>query len=256
MPEVSLPFTFNWTHEIEAFFEKNRIYLAHVMRFAGIYEPGTKITISSRVKVESYATMFINRFVSTGCHTYTASLLPHDVVLGRYCSIGQSLAIMGLEHPTDRFSTSPLTYSPRFADIAKKDFGREFPQVPFRAHAATPKFGHDVWVGENVRLKTGITIGNGAIIAAGAIVTKDVPPYAIVGGVPAKLIRMRFSTETIERMERLCWWDYPFFDLPGKDTWSSPEQFLDELERMIETGSIQKADIKTFDLCAEIAALI
>ncbi len=69
------------------------------------------------------------------------------------------------------------------------------------------KIGNDVWIGANVLILDGVTIGNGAIIAAGAVVTKDVPPYAVVGGVPAKIIKYRFNKEEIDFLEQLKWWE-------------------------------------------------
>ena len=69
--------------------------------------------------------------------------------------------------------------------------------------------GNDVWIGYEAILLAGVTIGDGAVIGTRALVTKDVPPYTIVGGVPAKPIRKRFTPETIHRLERLRWWDWP-----------------------------------------------
>ena len=70
--------------------------------------------------------------------------------------------------------------------------------------------GHDVWIGHGVIVLPGVTVGNGAVRAAGAVVTKDVAPYTIVGGVPAKPIRARFSQAVVERLQRIAWWDWPF----------------------------------------------
>ena len=69
------------------------------------------------------------------------------------------------------------------------------------------EIGNDVWIGERVMVMGGVKIGNGAVVGAGAIVTKDVPPYAIVAGVPAKVIRYRFSAEVIDELERIEWWN-------------------------------------------------
>jgi carbonic anhydrase/acetyltransferase-like protein (isoleucine patch superfamily) len=86
--------------------------------------------------------------------------------------------------------------------------------------------GNDVWVGTRAIILSGVTIGDGAIVAAGSVVTKDVPPYAIVAGNPARLIRYRFSDETIAAMCRIRWWDWPLevieqekaaFDLPAEE---------------------------------------
>jgi virginiamycin A acetyltransferase len=69
--------------------------------------------------------------------------------------------------------------------------------------------GHDVWIGVGAMILSGVKIGNGAIVAAGAVVTKDVPPYSIVGGVPAKVIRMRLSDSQIAALEKIQWWSWP-----------------------------------------------
>lgn len=69
--------------------------------------------------------------------------------------------------------------------------------------------GNDVWIGYEAVILSGVTIGDGAVIGARAVVTKDVPPYTIVGGVPAKTIRKRFPQETIDRLEKLQWWNWP-----------------------------------------------
>ncbi|WP_299485003.1 CatB-related O-acetyltransferase [uncultured Allomuricauda sp.] len=70
------------------------------------------------------------------------------------------------------------------------------------------KIGNDVWIGRDAKIMDGVTVGDGSVIATGSIVTKDVPPYAIVGGVPAKVIKYRFDEETIEKLLKLKWWDF------------------------------------------------
>ena len=81
-----------------------------------------------------------------------------------------------------------------------------------RKHLSVAKpvtIGNDVWIGGNVTILPGVTIGNNVIVAAGAVVTKDVPPYTIVGGLPARTIRRRYDEETAARLEKLRWWDWP-----------------------------------------------
>ena len=120
--------------------------------------------------------------------------------VGKYCSIGYLCQLGMHEHPVRFISTSPLFYGEcnLFGDPAYWD---DFP--------APPLIGHDVWVGSHASILQGVTVGDGAVIAGGAVVTKDVPPYAVVAGVPARVIRQRFSDEEVEYLRQLRWWDLP-----------------------------------------------
>ena len=125
--------------------------------------------------------------------------------MGKFCSIGPNVMIAPGKHPTNTIvSTHPAIYSnPSYClkNFSDKDYHNPFRKV---------KIGHDVWIAANVVIADGTNIGNGSIIAANSIVTKDVEPYSIVGGVPAKLIRKRFSPDQINFLNKIKWWDKDF----------------------------------------------
>ena len=123
--------------------------------------------------------------------------------IGAYTSIGSGVRIGLYQHPTRGYiSTFPGFHFPWKAT--------SYLDKPVRCevHPRTV-VGSDVWIGDNALVLSGVEIGDGAIVGAGAVVTKSVPPYAIVGGVPARLIRYRFSKEQIEKLIELKWWNWP-----------------------------------------------
>ena len=117
------------------------------------------------------------------------------IKLGRYCSIASGVRFLGANHPIDHFSTSAIFYN--------KSLGYDVKDV--KRHDLIIE--DDVWIGLNVCITCGCKrIGRGAIIGAGSVVTKDVEPYTIVGGVPAKVIRKRFDDDRIAQLEASKWW--------------------------------------------------
>lgn len=130
--------------------------------------------------------------------------------IGRFCSIASKVEMITGTHPTKDFvSTHPSFFS--LNPPSGESFVNECRFDEFRTTSSglSLEIGSDVWIGHNVKILEGVTIGHGAIIAAGSVVTKDVPPYAIVGGVPAKIIRNRFDDEDIIALLRIKWWDFP-----------------------------------------------
>ena len=123
------------------------------------------------------------------------------LIIGNYCSIGSGAVFMmagNQGHRTDWVSTFPFYYQ---ANIFKDS------KNPYKKSGNTI-VGHDVWIGSEAMIMAGVTIGSGAVIASRAVVTKDIEPYAVVGGNPAEVIRYRFSDEEIEKLLILKWWDW------------------------------------------------
>ncbi len=192
---MTYPFTFEWMPEVEAFFRRNRIFLAHPFKIKGIYRNGEKVTMAAPAIVEPYAAMAgRNSFMSSGAFTYLHSNFGGKAVFGRYCSIAPRSRVMGNEHPLDRISTHPFACREYYSARMLRDFGKgpDFPGYE-GTHRGQVVVENDVWIGNAVLIRPGVRIGNGAVVAAGAVVVKDVPDFAIVGGNPARLIRSRFD---------------------------------------------------------------
>ncbi len=123
------------------------------------------------------------------------------LVIGKFCAIAaETRFIMTGDHKLDAISTYPF---PIFGNGWEEAF--DIYDLPVKGDIIV---GNDVWFGYDSLIKNGVTIGNGAIIATRAVVVKDVPPYAIVAGNPAKVVKMRFDDKTIERLQHISWWDW------------------------------------------------
>jgi len=157
------------------------------------------------VQIGTYNTFYSNISISNsliGDFVYVGNGTKiRNATIGKFCSIGPDVKIgLGI-HPTHYISTFPAFFSTRRQcqiTFAEKSYFEETGYV---------RVGNDVWIGCNAIIMDNVTIGDGAIIGAGSIVTKDVEAYAIVGGVPARLIRKRFTYEEIEKLLNLKWWD-------------------------------------------------
>lgn len=154
----------------------------HLGASCAIYE---NCEIGHGVRIGSYS--YVNRgsIVASG-------------TIGQFCSIGYDCQIGMPEHPMDRISSSPFTYG-RNNIFGLPSQWDDFP--------SPPAIGNDVWIGSHAIILQGVAVGDGAVIAAGAVVSKDVAPYSIVGGVPARVIRQRFAPNVIEKLVALRWWE-------------------------------------------------
>nr|WP_315590658.1 CatB-related O-acetyltransferase [Sphingomonas psychrotolerans] len=175
------------------------------------------------------------------------TLMRHIWMIGRFCSIAYNVMTGVEEHPTDFLSPSPIfqgafawrqmeAFRERNRDVlrvssekwwSRRDNG--FPKI---------RIGSDVWIGEGALIRRGVTIGDGAVVAARSVVTRDVPPYAIVGGSPARIIRYRFEPPVVEALLALQWWQYGVSALDGVDM-SNIHQAIDRIDRNIASGHAQ-----------------
>ena len=148
--------------------------------------------------------------VEIGRYSYgpilTLGVLPRGTRVGAYCSVGTDLIVRRRDHPVDRPALHTFFYKASLGFVAKDTI----PAI--RDNPLT--IGNDVWIGDRVTILSGCRqIGNGAVIAAGAVVTRDVPPYAVVAGVPARVLRLRLDPATIARLEASRWWERSIEDL-------------------------------------------
>ncbi|TQO60651.1 CatB-related O-acetyltransferase [Vibrio cholerae] len=192
------------------------------------FKKAYKIAEPLAIEPHTHFSISRNHLWQMGAFSYSHSALPVDSIVGRYCSISGGLKIIGTEHPLHTFTTSPLTYEYDFLGGERQPFALK----PLKT-AERLVIGNDVWIGQNVSLKAGIKIADGAVIAANAVVTKDVPPYAVVGGIPAKVIKYRFSESEICQLLELKWWNYNYKDFVGMDLNFSGVQLCDYFEKHI-----------------------
>lgn len=187
-------------------------YGARVARCAvGGYLSVGRNSVLADCKVEGYVRVDHDSYFAESEIGYCSYVGPYSYIrrtrIGRFCSIGPyALAGVGT-HPTSFVSTSPVFYASREQcgiSFAARDLFRETSVIDI---------GHDVWIGARAFVRDGVHIGTGAVVGAGAVVVSDIDPYAVVVGVPARVLRYRFSKEDVEKLLRLAWWTWPKSDL-------------------------------------------
>lgn len=179
-------------------------------RIAGTAGVASSAQLEEPVDIADHVTVYGNTSIGKFTYINVGSVIFSNVSIGRFCSVGRNVEVGLARHPVSYLSTHPF-------QIAKSLFQRlpeysKIKTIPWKFHEKTT-IGNDVWIGAKACINSGVTIGDGCIIAAGAVVTTDVPPYSIFGGVPAKKIGGRFPEDIVDRLLVSKWWDRPLADL-------------------------------------------
>ncbi len=174
-------------------------------------------------KVEAGSEVINSKFDKHSFCGYNCTLVNVDI--GSFCSISNNVVMGGGMHPMDWVSTSPVFYHGR--DSVKKKYAEFKRKEPSRIIV-----GNDVWIGQSVLVKQGVKIGTGSVIGMGSVVTKDVEPYSIVAGNPARLLRMRFEKEIVEELLSSKWWEMPDAELEKAAKYiQDPKLFLEQIRK-------------------------
>lgn len=193
-----------------------------LIKFLSLFLPSSKMRKAFRHKCmpEFFEDRNENRYnknreiYNIGEHSYIGrgSYIANvkETRIGKYTSIANDVLIGLSQHPTNILTTHPFAYCKQDPNLYG-DLKTPKEKLVDNSQKSMPPviIENDVWIGFRAMIMDGVKVGSGAVVAAGAVVTKDVPPYAIVGGVPAKVIRYRFDEKIINELLELKWWDYP-----------------------------------------------
>ena len=155
---------------------------------------GLNVSLAENVDIRKACSIGDYSYISRGTICFDGT------EIGKYCSIGYYVQIGLPEHPISFISTSPYIY--------RNEQIKKYCNWPDDDIIAPVKIGNDVWIGSNSMILQGVTIGDGAVIAAGAVVNKDVEPFTVVGGVPARKIKNRFTSSEGAEIINSDWWDH------------------------------------------------
>ncbi|WP_429090579.1 CatB-related O-acetyltransferase [Aeromonas rivipollensis] len=185
-----------------------RASLTYVSRKSNFY----RASLSSNIDIKEYTDVSFSE-VGFGSYLGRNCSIRYSFI-GKFCSIGDNVVVVSNNHPVKKYvSTHPAFHRPNHPLMKKLMMDFECDEIyPEFEKVYLERFrtfvGNDVWIGSNVTIIEGVSIGDGAVIACGSVVTRDVEPYSIVGGAPAKLIKFRFNAEEIEALLHSRWWDW------------------------------------------------
>ncbi|RMH51324.1 MAG: antibiotic acetyltransferase [Zetaproteobacteria bacterium] len=176
----------------------------------------------------------LRKYFNIGLYSFVA-----DTSVGRYCTFSSRCSIGAFHHPTDWLSIHEFQYRD-----TSEDWGETIHPTHtnlLRTPGPHTTIGNDVWIGDNAVVLRGVTIGDGAIVGAASVVTRDVPPYAIVVGNPARVLRMRFPPEIVERLLELQWWRLDIGEMRGID-FGDVEQAIARLQQIMASREAAASD--------------
>lgn len=182
--------------------------------------------------------------------------IAYRATIGRFSQIAESVVLGPSEQPVDWFSCHPFAFTRRDEQpnlYEFSEFERLAPDGTETAHYTSTVrqetfVGHDVWIGANAVVLRGVRIGDGAIVSPGSVVTQDVPPYAIVAGTPARMVRMRFDDDVVGRLLKLQWWLYDLAPYKHHVDFSRVERTLAYFEEMTALGLVETLQPETYRL--------
>ncbi|WP_157982134.1 CatB-related O-acetyltransferase [Oceanicella sp. SM1341] len=200
--------------------------------------PGAQLISERGITVEAFSRHPRGILMQMGSFSYASMNSPSiaRMQLGRYCSVAVQVNVMDGHHPYDQVTTSPYHYGKYFkSDDIPEEYQHRGKTEPFNTSYGPVRVGNDVWIGAHSTIKAGVTIGDGAVVAGGSNVVKDVPAYAIVAGNPARVLRLRFADEICERLVASQWWRICPTQLRDLDM-SDPERFVGSVEDLRASG--------------------
>lgn len=197
------------------------LWYKFMTKIKGVAIADSNVSQDAKIEADSvFVESKINRFSYCGYGCYIV-----NTEIGSFCSISDNVSIGGGTHPLNWVSTSPAFY------YGRDSISKRLAKLDYNMKDLHTIIENDVWIGRGAYIKPGVTIGNGAVIGMGSVVTKNVKPYSIVAGNPARVIGERFDEAIVDRLLKTKWWTWDEDILRSKaHLFNSIEEFLNENE--------------------------